>query len=157
MVLLSRPKATVTALDLYSDYFGIEDNTPTRLLANARAAGAGDRVAARVGDMRELPFERETFDATVSAFAIDHLPRDGIVVALNEAARVLKPRGQFLYMGLNVDTYVRVAFPPFHGHGGFWTRSETATKWRALLSGAGFEVIAQGTQPGTLYVLGQKQ
>ena len=157
MVLLARPQARVTALDLYSGYFGIDDNTPARLLANARVAGAEKRVDAKVGDMRQMPFEAATFDAALSAFAIDHLRSSDIPIALNEAARVLKPRGQFLYMGLNVDAYVFIAFPPFHGHGGYWTRSETAAKWRGLLEGAGFDVVAEGTQPGTIYVLGQKR
>jgi SAM-dependent methyltransferase len=157
MVLLARPNATVTALDLYSGYFGIEDNTPARLMANARAAGAEKRVEVKVGDMRDLPFESGTFDAAVSAFAIDHLRKDGITTALNEAARVLKPGGQFLYMGLSVDVWIRIAFPPFHGHGGYWTQSETTEKWRALLAGAGFDTVAAGTRPGTVYVLGTKK
>jgi SAM-dependent methyltransferase len=157
MVLLARPQATVTALDIYSGYFGIDDNTPARLLANARVAGAESRVETVVGDMRKMPLESGSFDAALSAFAVDHLPARDIPVALAEAARVLKPRGQFLYLGLNVDVYVRVAFPPIHGHGGYWTRSETFTKWRGLLGDAGFEVVAEGTQPGTIYVLGQKK
>jgi len=155
MVLLERPQATVTALDIYSGYFGIEDNTPERLMANARVAGVESRVEARVGDMRQLPFEDGTFDAALSAFAIDHLSADGATAALDEAARVLKPGGQFLFMGLNVDVWVRIAFPLPPGHG-FWTRSENAERWRANLSAAGFEVIDEGTQPGTLYLLGQK-
>ena len=31
-VLQARPHATATALDIYSGYFGIEDNTPERLM-----------------------------------------------------------------------------------------------------------------------------
>jgi len=156
MVALARPNAKVTGLDLYKGYFGIEDNTPDRLLANARAAGVADRVDAKVGDMRDLPFESGTFDAALSAFAIDHLPRKDIPAALNEAARVLKPNGQFLYLGLNSDAYIRFVFPPLHGHG-WWHRSEMPDQWRALLGGAGFDVISLGTQPGTLWLLGQKK
>jgi SAM-dependent methyltransferase len=156
MVALERPKATVTALDIYSGYFGIEGNTPDRLMANARAAGAADRVNVKTADMRELPFETATFDAALSAFAIDHLPRKDIPIALNEAARVLKPGGQFLYLGLNSDAYIRFVFPPLHGHG-YWSRSEMPDKWRALLTDAGFDVLSIGTQPGTLWVLGQKK
>jgi len=156
MVALARPGARVTALDLYQGYFGIEGNSPERLMANARAAGAADRVDVKVGDMRELPFDAGTFDAALSAFAIDHLPRKDIPVALNEAARVLKPNGQFLYLGLNSDAYIRFVFPPLHGHG-YWSRSEMPDKWRALLTDAGFDVIGVGTQPGTLWVLGQKK
>jgi ubiquinone/menaquinone biosynthesis C-methylase UbiE len=156
MVALERPQATVTALDIDSGYFGIEDNTPERLMANAGKAGAGNRVDAKVGDMRQLPFENGAFDAALSAFAIDHLPRKDIPIALGEAARVLKPDGQFLYLGLNSDGYVRFVFPPLHGHG-YWHRSEMPDKWRGLLTDAGFDVIGLGTQPGTLWVLGQKK
>ena len=48
-VLQARPHATATALDIYSGYFGIEDNTPERLMANARAGGPtiGKRAAGR--------------------------------------------------------------------------------------------------------------
>jgi SAM-dependent methyltransferase len=156
MVALERPQATVTALDIYSGYFGIEDNTPERLMANAGKAGAANRVDAKVGDMRQLPFENGVFDAALSAFAIDHLPQKDIPVALGEAARVLKPTGQFLYLGLNSDAYIRFVFPPLHGHG-YWHRSEMPARWRGLLTDAGFEVIGIGTQPGTLWVLGQKK
>ena len=156
MVAKARPNARVTGLDLYKGYFGIEDNTPDRLMANARAAGVADRVDVKVGDMRELPFEAGTFDAALSAFAIDHLPRKDIPGALSEAARVLKPSGQFLYLGLNSDGFVRFVFPPLHGHG-WWHRSEMPAAWRALLTDAGFDVISLGTQPGTLWVLGQKK
>jgi SAM-dependent methyltransferase len=156
MVALERPAARVTALDLYKGYFGIEDNTPARLMANARAAGVADRVDVTVGDMRDLPFETGTFDAALSAFAIDHLPRKDIPAALTEAARVLKPNGQFLYLGLNSDAYVRFVFPPLHGHG-WWHRSEMPDVWRGLLTGAGFDVVGLGTQPGTLWLLGQKK
>jgi len=124
-------------------------------MANAGTAGVAGRAETKVGDMRQLPFEDGTFDAALSAFAIDHLPKADIPVALAEAARVLKPGGQFLFMGLNVDGWVRIAFPLPPGHG-FWTRSENAARWRSLLTTAGFEVIAEGTQPGTLYLLGQK-
>jgi SAM-dependent methyltransferase len=156
MVALARPNARVTGLDLYQGYFGIEGNTPDRLMANARAAGVADRVDATVGDMRKLPFEAGSFEAALSAFAIDHLPRKDIPGALGEAARVLKPNGQFLYLGLNSDGYVRFVFPPLHGHG-WWHRSEMPDAWRALLTDAGFDVIGIGTQPGTLWVLGQKK
>lgn len=78
-VLLARPRATVTGLDIYQGYWGIDDNTPERFMTNARLAGAVDRAEARTGDMRDMPFEDAAFDAVVSAYAIDHLRQDGRV------------------------------------------------------------------------------
>ena len=43
-LLLARPRATVTAVDIYKGYYGIDDNTPERLMSNARIAGVADRA-----------------------------------------------------------------------------------------------------------------
>ena len=72
--LLARPEARVTALDAYRGYFGIDDNTPERLMRNARTAGVDGRVQVQVADMRTLPFDAGRFDAAFSVAAIDHLP-----------------------------------------------------------------------------------
>ena len=54
-LLLARPRVTVTAVDIYKGFYGIEDNTPERLMRNARIAGVADRAEAKVGDARDLP------------------------------------------------------------------------------------------------------
>jgi ubiquinone/menaquinone biosynthesis C-methylase UbiE len=156
MVLLSRPKTTVVALDIYSGYWGINDNTPERLERNTAAGGAAGRVEVRVADMRELPFPDASFDGVVSSFAIDHLRRTDVPRALREGARVLRPGGQILIMNVNVDGWVRVALPTPPGHGYFGS-TQNVERWRMALAEAGFEVIDQGTQPGTIYFLGQKR
>src|SRR5688572_25981515 len=51
-VLLARPGATVTALDIYDGYMGIDDNTPARFMKNAQIAGAADRADARSEERR---------------------------------------------------------------------------------------------------------
>lgn len=156
MVLQTRPKTTVVAVDLYSGYWGISENTPERLKRNAAAGGVANRVEVQVADMRELPFPDESFDAAVSSFAIDHLRRDGIAQALGEAARVLKPGGQILIVNLRADAWIRVAFPSLPGHG-YLSRTQDAARWTAALADAGFEVVEQGTQPGAIYYLGRRR
>jgi len=42
----------------------------------------------RVGDMRKTPFADASFDAAVSAFAVDPLRREGVERTLAEMARV---------------------------------------------------------------------
>lgn len=156
MVLLERPQSRLVALDLYEGYFGIADNTPQRLMANAALAGVQDRIQARAADMRDMPFEENSFDAALSAYAIDHLSREGVKQSLGEIRRVLRPGGQFLLMVINPDAWIRIAYPFFVHHGYFGGRTDHEL-WRSRLIEAGFEVTEMGTTPGTLYLLAQKR
>ena len=151
-LLLARPGVTVTAVDIYKGFYGIEDNTPERLMRNASIAGVAGRVTAQVGDARELPLETSSFDGAISVAAIDHLPRSGIPKALAEAARVLKPGGEFLLTIVNVDLLARFASPHAMGH----HPSADRHRWRELVANAGFDVVEEGTIPGGLYFLSRK-
>jgi len=102
----------------------------------------------------ELPFADASFDAAVSAYAIDHLNREGVARALAETKRVLRPGGQFLLMVINPDAWIRVALPFFFEHGYFGSRP-IPDVWRERLTAAGLEVVEQGTRPGTLYILSE--
>lgn len=165
-LLLSRPRATVVGLDNWSaDY--IRGNGSDLLLANAKAAGVGDRISPRSADMRALPFEDGSFDAVVSAYAIDHLDAEGIVVALAEAARVLRPGGELLILNMNRDAWAIFAYTPLYGlhssgaslalHGGASHPPVSPdAHWRARLEHVGLEVLEVGRRPGTLYYLARK-
>ncbi|HSR66312.1 MAG TPA: class I SAM-dependent methyltransferase [Acidobacteriota bacterium] len=155
MVLLARPHSRVVALDLYEGYYGIADNTPQRLLANAEIAGARERISAQAGDMREMPFPDASFDAAVSAYAIDHLSREGVENSLSEVRRVLRSEGEFLLIVINPDIWIRMAYPFFVHHGYFGGRTDHQ-RWRSHLIDAGFQVTEMGTTPGSLYFLAHK-
>jgi SAM-dependent methyltransferase len=150
-VLLMRPKAIVTGFDIYSGYWGIDDNTPERFMKNARIAGVADRAATRTGDMRDMPFHDGEFDAVVSSYAIDHLRRDDLMKGISEVARVLKPRGDFLVLIVNPDWLTWVFAPPIAHH-----PRPDPLRWRSLLEQAGLAVIEEGAKPATLYFLAQK-
>ena len=155
-VLLARPGARVTAIDAYRGYFGIDDNTPDRLLRNARVAGVHERVQVQVADMRRLPFAADRFDAAFSVAAIDHLPWDGIAATLRETARVLRPGGQLLVVSLNSDAWISVAMPwSVHGHG-FWGSTQSRRRWMEALDAAGFTLLDTGTGPATIFFLATK-
>ena len=153
MVLEARPKATLVASDLFGEsydmHFGHGDGPQQRLLANLKAAGVDARATIETADMRQLPFDSASFDAIVSAYAIDHLGRQGIQEALAEAARVVKPGGDVLLMMVANDKWVKFAFGPILSHGG--TRG--AAWWTERAKEAGFQVAEQGTAPATLYLL----
>ncbi len=152
-VLLAKPRATVTAVDIYTGYYGIDDNTPERFMRNARIAGVADRAEAIVGDARTLPLPSGSYDGAISLAAIDHLRRTDIPKALAEAARVLKPNGEFLLMVVNVDAWAMFASPHAIGH----HPRANAERWRSMLTSAGFDVVEQGTQPAVLYFLTRKR
>ena len=151
-VLLARPESTVTGLDIYDGYWGIEGNTPERFMRNAQIAGARDRAAAKRGDMREMPFADGSFDAVVSSYAIDHLGDEGRIKALHEVARVLKAHGEFLLLIVNTDWWTWLVSPAMAHH----FRPDPA-EWRAQLEDAGFTVEEQGRQPVTMYWLARRK
>jgi ubiquinone/menaquinone biosynthesis C-methylase UbiE len=156
MVLQSRPQATLVALDLFGNsferHFGQGVSPQERLLANLQAAGVERRATIQAADMRKVPFEPAAFDAIVSAYAIDHLNREGIQQALSEAARVVRPGGDFLLILVANDPWAKFAFGPLLSHGG--TRG--ADWWAARLQEAGFQVVEQGTRPVSLYFLARR-
>jgi SAM-dependent methyltransferase len=72
-------------------------NNPEATLANAAAAGVGDRMEVHTADMTALPFADGSFDVVTSALAIHNLPSpEGRSRAVDEAMRVLRPGGQLL-------------------------------------------------------------
>ena len=156
MVLEARPQATLVALDLFADsfeqHFGRGESPQERLLANLKAAGVERRATIKAGDMRQLPFEPAVFDAVVSAYAIDHVNRQGIKQSLSEAGRVIKPGGDFLLILIGKEPWLQFAFGPLLMHSG--TRGPAW--WTERLQEAGFQVLEEGTRPGTLYLLARR-
>ena len=155
MVLLERPKTSVVALDWFKMGYGIDGNTPARLVKNAAIANVSHRVEVQSADMRQMPFPAESFDAVVSAYAVDHMAREQSLRALHEVNRVLRPGGEFLLEVLEADAYVHTAFPIIGAHGYFGPNNVVA-RWRDLLQQADFEVTESGHVPGTLYMLARK-
>jgi SAM-dependent methyltransferase len=152
-VLLARPHATVVGLDLYDGYYGIDGNTPERFMANARVAGVAGRAEARRGDMRRLPFDNASFDAVVSAYALDHLRGRDSATALGEAARVIRPGGELLLLNVNPDWIAWVSSPHAVAHHPRPDRDA----WRTRLQQSGFTIEDEGTAPATWYVLARRR
>ena len=153
MVLKARPQATLVASDLFGDsfsqHFGPGERPQDRLLANLKAAGVDGRATIETADMLKLPFPDQSFDALVSAYAMDHLGRKNSPTALAEARRVLKPGGDFLLILIANDWWAKFAFGPMLSHGGTYG----AAWWRAAATAAGFDVREEGTQPVTTFFL----
>jgi SAM-dependent methyltransferase len=157
MVLSARPNATLVALDLFGAsfdmHFGHSETPQQLLMANLKAAGVDQRASIVKGDMRSLPFEDSTFEGIVSSYAVDHLGRDGIKPALAEAARVLKPGGDFLLMVINGrDPWMWLAFGPLLAHGSF----RGLSWWEDRILESGLRVTEKGTTPATFYIVARR-
>jgi SAM-dependent methyltransferase len=153
MVLVERPQATLVASDLFgasfTGHFGSSGRPQDRLLTNLKTAGVDGRATIETADMRSLPFGDGTFDALVSAYAMDHLGRNGARTALAEAHRVLKPGGDFLLILVANDGWAKLAFGPLLSHGGTYGSGW----WRDAAGAAGFDVREEGSRPVTTYFL----
>jgi ubiquinone/menaquinone biosynthesis C-methylase UbiE len=97
--------AHVTALDL----------DPAMVArARRRLSRHGERVDVRTGDASELPFADASLDAVVDFGVIHHVPawRD----AVTQAARVLRPGGQFVFEEVTRHALERWSYRTFLEH-----------------------------------------
>jgi SAM-dependent methyltransferase len=156
MVLKARPQATLVAVDLFGDsfrdHFGRSVSPQQKLLDNLKTAGVDQRTSIETADVRKLPFPASSFDGIVSAYTLEHLNRKGTDEALAEAARVLKPGGDFLLMVVEKEFWGWLTFGPLLAHGG----SRGAAWWTTHVRNAGFQVLEEGMRPLTLFVLARR-
>lgn len=90
------PRGGAVGIDIWSskDQSG---NAIDATRANAIAEGIAERVELRTADMRQLPFDNDSFDLIVSNVAIHNIGTSGgRDAAINEAWRVLRPGGRML-------------------------------------------------------------
>jgi SAM-dependent methyltransferase len=138
----------IVALDRFdSDY--IDGGGQQLLVRNLRLANLTSQVDIERGDLTALPFLDATFDAAVSAHAIDHLGAQ-TPNGLLEMLRVLKPGGRFLLI---------VSVPG-------WTMFAVANvlsfllvskhSWRRMATDAGFAIADEGRFNGNWFALLQK-
>jgi SAM-dependent methyltransferase len=76
---------------------GVDTSTDQLAVAGPHAHAVGARLL--VADASRLPFEAESFDAVVSL--LTHTDFDDVGAAFREAARVLRPGGRFVYVGIH--------------------------------------------------------
>lgn len=129
-------------------------------LARAKAKQLGlENTEFQSGDMTNLAFETETFDAVICVFGIFFVP--DMDVALHELKRVLKTGGTLaittwgprLFEPVNTVFWnsVREVRPDLHKSFNPWDRISAPDDLRSLLNAAGFtqsEVVAEsGSQP----------
>ncbi|HEU4729485.1 MAG TPA: methyltransferase domain-containing protein [Kofleriaceae bacterium] len=119
------------------------------MIAQARARHPG--IEFRQADAEALPFEAGTFDAAVSSYSINGLPRPEVGVA--EAHRVLRPGGRYAFVtwcvkeGNDLFQLTRAAVARHVTAGGDEPRSWAPAESAALLRAAGFANVQARVLP----------
>lgn len=78
---------------------GIDPASQAIEAARARAETIGQSIRYDVGAGEELPYEPESYDAVVCVDVLEHV--SDLTKVLSEVARVLKPKGAFLFDTIN--------------------------------------------------------
>ena len=129
--------------------YGVDISEP--VVAQARAAfdldrGARHGLQAAVGDVRDLPFPRDCFDAIYSMGTIEHF--NETEHAITEMARVLKPGGRAIIGVPNrYDPFLRPLFSTvlqylrIYGYG--YEKSYSRRTLRKMVERSGLEVVAE--------------
>lgn len=85
-------------------------NSKEELLKNAVIEGTENKLEIVNGDMRKMPFEDNYFDVIISSLAIHNVAdEEGRRKALNEIARITKPKGKVAILDLaNIQEYAHI-------------------------------------------------
>jgi ubiquinone/menaquinone biosynthesis C-methylase UbiE len=111
LLILSARKLTtgrVTGIDVWNQA-DQANNTAEATLENARIAGVSDKIEVQTLDVRNLPFENQSFDRVVSNWVIHNIEhRSDRMKALDEMIRVVKPGGDIVIRDIsNHDEYLK--------------------------------------------------
>jgi SAM-dependent methyltransferase len=139
---------TITSLDRFdSDY--IENGGQALLERNIQIAGIKERVKICKGDVTEMEFKENSFDAAISSFMIDHLGKYKLD-ALKEINRTMKPGSRFLLI---------VFVPSYATFSVFNVMCFTLTSrkgWRDLFGQSNFKLKEEGVINSAVYFLVEK-
>ena len=125
-----------------ADVTGIE-LTPARVAGAAeltRLVGLSDRVRVLEGNVMDVPLPDAGMDAVVSQEALLHVPDKGR--ALAEAFRILRPGGRLAFTDWTPDAPLSAADADLLWRGMAAQSLQSVTRYRALLEGAGFRIVA---------------
>jgi ubiquinone/menaquinone biosynthesis C-methylase UbiE len=127
---------------------GIDPDPQILDMARRKAERTGAEVRFDLGYADRLPYPDSSFDRVVSSLVFHHLAHETKVLALREAWRVLRPRGELHIadFGRPHSPLMRVALTPvrlFDGLGS--TEDNLAGRLPTLIASAGFsEVVETG-------------
>ena len=140
----------IVALDRFDASY-IKEGGRQLLENNLKIAKKEDKVDIVKGDVTKLNFEDNTFDAIISAYALDHMGTIQLTTTLKELNRVLKPASRFLLIVFvpNLFTFLIANIMCLH--------LTSRKKWRKMFPKVGFALSDEGIINGGAYFLLEKK
>ncbi|HHX57610.1 MAG TPA: class I SAM-dependent methyltransferase [Clostridiales bacterium] len=104
-ILFAKEGFDVTAVDLSEE--GIDYLNKWKKIDDLK-------IITKVCDMKQLPFQNNSFDCIWSYHVISHTDTEGFLTILEEIKRVLKPKGSIYFTLCSKETwsYSEAGFPP---------------------------------------------
>jgi ubiquinone/menaquinone biosynthesis C-methylase UbiE len=130
-----------------SDY--IENGGKALIERNIKVAGISEKVELAEGDITEMTFADNTFDAAISSYMMDHLGKYKLN-GLKEIYRTLKPGARFLLI---------VFVPGYATFSVFNVMCLSLTKrkgWKELFRQTNFKLLEEGAINSGVYFLIEK-
>lgn len=139
----------VIAVDMFDAPY-IDDGGKKLLEQNLKIANIRDKVEIQTGDITNLKFENEVFDAAVSTYVIDHMGKNQLK-GLKEINRVLKKNGKLLMMIMLPNYFTIMVFSIISV-----LKLTSHKKWNQLIKEANFKCIDDDDLNGGHYFLLEK-
>lgn len=94
----------------------------------------GIAVQLRTGDMRDIPFENETFDYVYEHYSLCHLSKQDTAQAIREMYRVLKRQGLCFLGVISADCWPKSRFGQEKEPGEYWGEEGGERRLHSLFS-----------------------
>ena len=104
--------------------WGIDISEKNLQEAQGFCSQIGSRINLQKGDMREIPFEDETFDFIYENYSMCHLTKPDTFKAVSEMRRVLKKGGLCMLGVMSERTWPRSIFGREKNPGEYWCSDE---------------------------------
>jgi ubiquinone/menaquinone biosynthesis C-methylase UbiE len=105
------------------------DFDPAQIELARKTRPEGERLRFRVEDATCLSFPDSSFDLVISQDVFHHIPDWG--AAVREVARVLRPRGYFVWFDMAFHRIVKKVFLPITKNYGLYTFDEIESAFEA--------------------------
>jgi ubiquinone/menaquinone biosynthesis C-methylase UbiE len=123
------------------DAWGID--TSDQQLEKAETFCAENKVTLHLqkGDMREIPFEDETFNYVYEHYAMCHLSKRDTAIAIDEMHRVLKSGGLCFLGAISSECFPKVSFGQEKAPGEYWGKEGKEMTPHSLFAEEDFEAL----------------